>query len=387
MKCADQKSAHYSFNQLLHGMKQTIQAKSKGLYLFFCILLHNICFSQEIIINSNNPDKPIFKAFPIEKNIEEPSSVLKIFMIQENIESQTPLLGMYSKIKDTIFFEPQFEMGEGLSFSAHFFHKSTTIKKTYETKPADNSIIQKIDVREIYPRDYKIPKSILTFYVEFPVPMIEDESAYRYVNLLDENKKTIAHVWYNKARWISDKVMMLMIHPGRVKKDISYYDNLGEIFTVGKKYYLEITDKIKPLNSNSKLISFTKEFEIINPINTCPKVIEDKLSIPKKNTSDKLKIVFDRPIEMLSAQIGISIHNYNFDTIVEGKIIPGSSDMEWYFAPDKPWTEKKYTVIINKYVSDPSGNSLIKPFETTSIKKSYKKNIAKKINFKVSENN
>jgi hypothetical protein len=176
--------------------------------------------------------------------------------------------------------------------------------------------------------------------------------------------------------------MMVMIHPGRVKKDISYYDNLGEIFTVGKTYYLEITDKVKPLNSNSKSISFIKEFEIIKPINTCPKVVVNKLSFPKRNTLDKLKIVFDRPIEFFSAQIGISIQNYNSDTTIEGKIIPGSDDTEWFFVPDKPWIEKRYTLIFNQYVSDPSGNSLIKPFEVTTMKKSYKKQIAKKINFK-----
>ncbi|SMP26816.1 hypothetical protein SAMN06264346_10967 [Chryseobacterium profundimaris] len=373
------------FNQLLHSMRKTIQAKSKGLYIFFCILLYSIYFSQEIAINSKNPDKPIFKAFPIEENIKQPSDIFKIFMIQNNTESQTSLLGSYYKIEDTIFFEPQFELGEGLSFSVNFSYKNNTVKKLYKTKPIDNSIIQEIDVKEIYPRDNKIPKNVLTFYVEFPVPMIEDESVYRYVNLLDENKKTLAHVWYNKARWISDKVMMIMIHPGRVKKDISYYDNLGEIFTVSKKYYLEITDKIKPLNSNSKLIYFTKEFEIINPLNTCPKVLEDKLNNPKKNTFDKLKIAFDRPIDFFSAQIGISVKNYDSDIAFEGKIIPGSEDTEWYFVPAKPWTEKKYTLIFNKYLSDPSGNSLIKPFETTTIKKSYTRPVAKKINIKIND--
>ncbi len=368
-------------------MKKTIQAKPKGLYLFFCIFLYTIHFPQEILINSRNPNKPIFKVFPLEENTIQPSDFFKVFMIQDNIESQTPLLGSYSKIKDTIFFEPQFELGDGLSFSANFYYKSITLKKTYKSKPVDNSVQQEIDVKEIFPRDNQIPKSVITFYIEFPVPMLEDESAYRYVNLLDENKKTIQHVWYNKARWMSDKVMMLMIHPGRIKKDISYYDNLGEIFTVGKKYHLEITDKIKPVDPHSKLKFFTKDFEIISPVNTCLKVREDKLSIPAKNTLDKLKIVFDRPIEFFSAQIGMSIKNYKSDTAVEGNIIPGSDDTEWYFIPAKPWTAKKYTIIFNKYLSDPSGNSLIKPFETTSIKKSYIKHVAKKINFKVIENN
>lgn len=373
------------FNQSLHSMRKTIQAKSKGLYIFFCILLYNICFSQEIVINSSNPDKPIFKAFPIEENVKQLSDLFKIFMIQDNTESQTPLLGSYSKIEDTIFFEPQFELGERLSFSVNFSYKNNTVKKLYKTKPIDNSIIQEIDVKEIYPRDNKIPKNILTFYVEFPVPMIEDESVYRQVNLLDENKKIIPHVWYNKARWISDKVMMLMIHPGRIKKGISEYNNLGEIFTVGKKYYLEIPNNIKTVNKNSKLKSVIKEFEIISPLNTCPKVLERKLNNPKKNTFDKLKIAFDSPIDFFSAQIGISIKSYDSDIAVEGKIIPGSEDTEWYFVPAKPWTKKKYTLIFNRYVSDPSGNSLIKPFETTTIKKSYLRSIAKKINIKVND--
>lgn len=372
------------FNQLLHNMKKTAEIKQKGLFVFFCIFLYNMCFSQEIIINSYNPEKPLFKAFPVEENIEQLSDVFKIFMIQENIESQTPLLGAYYKIKDTIFFKPQFELGEGLTFSANFSYKNSTIKKNYQTQSADHSIMHEVEVKEIYPRDNKIPKNILTFYVEFPVPMTEDESAYRYVNLLDENKKIIPHVWYNKTRWISDKIMMLMIHPGRVKKDISYYENLGELFTTGKKYYLEITGKIEPLDRHSKLKSFTKEFEITSPVNTSPKFIENKLSIPKRNTMDKLKIVFDRPIELFSAQIGISV-NYNSETAIDGKITPGANDTEWYFAPAKPWSEKQYTLILNKYLSDPSGNSLSRPFETTSIKKNYKKHIVKKINFKLSE--
>lgn len=386
MICADRKSAHYSFLNSLDYMKKITQAKKiKNFYILLFLFLCNFCFSQEISITSSNPNKPVFKVFPIEENIKQPSAVFKIFMIQDSIESQTPLLGSYSYVKDTIFFEPQFELGEGLTFNVNFSYNNNIIKKTYKTKSVDNSINQKTDIQEIYPRNNKIPKNILIFYVEFSAPMTEDESAYRYVNLLDENKKVIPHVWYNKARWISDKVMMLMIHPGRVKKDISYYDNLGEIFIVGKKYYLEITDKIKPLNSKSKLISFTKEFEITNPINTCPKFIEDNLQIPEKNTSDKLKIVFDRPIDFFSAQIGISVYNYKSDKIVEGKIIAGSDDTEWYFMPDQPWTEKKYTLILNKYISDPSGNSLNKPFEATVVKKSYNKQIAKKLNIKLNE--
>ncbi|MGE4514589.1 MAG: Ig-like domain-containing protein, partial [Chryseobacterium sp.] len=97
---------------------------------------------------------------------------------------------------------------------------------------------------------------------------------------------------------------------------------------------------------------------------------------------EKLKIVFDKPMDLYSILGGISINIYNKDINIRGKFIPGSDDKEWYFIPEKPWTEKKYTLIFNKYVSDPSGNGLIKPFETTKIKESYTKDIVKVINFR-----
>ncbi|GEM_PF-4075250 len=121
MICADRKSAHYSFLNSLDYMKKITQAKKiKNFYILLFLFLCNFCFSQEISITSSNPNKPVFKVFPIEENIKQPSAVFKIFMIQDSIESQTPLLGSYSYVKDTIFFEPQFELGEGLTFNVNF---------------------------------------------------------------------------------------------------------------------------------------------------------------------------------------------------------------------------------------------------------------------------
>lgn len=350
--------------------------------MLFFIFSYNFIYSQEIQIDVKRSNKPLFKAFPAHGDDKQPSELLKVFMIQEGKESQTPLLGLYSKNEDTIFFQPQFEMGDGLSFNAHFYNKNDTVKTFYKTPSINLNITNEIFVKEVFPRSNKIPKNILTFYIEFSQPMLEDESAFRYVNLYNENKEIVPHVWLNKSRWISDKILMLMIHPGRVKRGIKYYDNLGDVFYVGKKYYLEITDKVKPLHKNSKVKSFTKGFEINYPTASCPKILKNKFSIPRRNSKEKLKIVFDKPMDLYSILGGISINIYNKDINIQGKFIPGSDDTEWYFIPEKPWTEKKYTLIFNKYVSDPSGNGLIKPFETTKIKKSYTKDIVKVINFR-----
>lgn len=363
-------------------MKGITTVNLRYLFMLFFMFSYNFIYSQEIQIDVKKFNKPLFKAFPAHGNDKQPSELLKVFMIQEGKESQTPLLGLYSKNEDTIFFQPQFELGDGLSFNAHFYHKNDTVKTFYKTPSINLNITNEIFVKEVFPRSNKIPKNILTFYIEFSEPMLEDESAFRYVNLYNENKEIIPHVWLNKSTWISDKMLMLMIHPGRVKRGIRYYDNLGDVFYVGKKYYLEITDKVKPLYKNSKVKSFTKGFEIIDPTASCPKILQNKFSIPRRNSKEKLKIVFDKPMDLYSILGGISINIYSMDINIQGKFIPGSDDTEWYFIPEKPWTEKKYTLIFNKYVSDPSGNGLIKPFETTKIKKSYTKDIVKVINFR-----
>lgn len=363
-------------------MKGITTVNLRYLFMLFFMFSYNFIYSQEIQIDVKKSNKPLFKAFPVHGDDKQLSELLKVFMIQEGKESQTSLLGLYSKNQDTIFFQPQFELGDGLSFNAHFYHKNDTVKTFYKTPSIDLNITNEIFVKEVFPRSNKIPKNILTFYIEFSQPMLEDESAFRYVNLYNENKEIVPHVWLNKSRWISDKILMLMIHPGRVKRGIKYYDNLGDVFYVGKKYYLGITDKVKPLYKNSKLKSFTKGFEIIDPTESCPKILKNKFSIPKRNSKEKLKIIFDKPMDLYSILGGISINIHNKDVNIQGKFIPGSDDTEWYFIPEKPWTEKKYTLIFNKYVSDPSGNGLIKPFETTKIKESYTKDIVKVINFR-----
>lgn len=376
------KSSHIILYYKILIMKGKTTVNLKHLLMLFFIFSYNFGYTQEIQTDVKRPNKPLFKAFPAHENDKQPSELLKVFMIQEGKESKTPLLGTYSKAEDTIFFEPQFELGDGLSFNAHFYYKNDTVKVLYKTPSINLNISNEIFIKEVFPRSNKIPKNILTFYVEFSEPMMEDESAFRYVNLYDENKEIIPHVWLNKSRWINDKILMLMIHPGRVKRGIKYYDNLGDVFNIGTKYHLEITEKVKPLHKNSKVKPFIKEFEIIEPKASCPKVLQKKFSIPRRNSKEKLKIAFDQPMDLYTILGGISINIYNTDINIQGKFISGSNDTEFYFVPEKPWTEKKYTLIFNKYVSDPSGNGLIKPFETTKIKKSYTKDIVKVINFR-----
>jgi len=354
----------------------------KLLFLLILLLLRNTCFSQQIMIDSKIPNQPVFKAFPIIEENKNLSDLLKIFMIQDGNQSETALLGDYIKNDDTIIFKPQFELGEGLAFNVNYHYKNEIVKAEYKTNTVNFNTINEITVKEIYPKTNKIPKNILTFHVEFSEPMVQDDLAYMHINLYDENKKVVPHVWYNKSRWVTDKIMILMIHPGRVKNDISYFDHLGEIFTKGKKYSLEITNELKPQNPRSKLKPFVKKFEIVDASISKPKVLQNKIDIPKKNTLEKLKIVFDKPMDFYSILSGISINVYDTDNKVEGTFEQGINDQEWYFIPKKEWSEKKYTILFNKFVSDPSGNSLIKPFETKSLKASYTHTIAKKINFK-----
>lgn len=362
-------------------MMKEIPIILRSLFVLF-LFLYNSSYSQQVFIDAKKPYKPLFKASPAEKNIRKPSDLLKIFMIQDGKESDTPLLGTYSTAEDTIFFEPQFELGEGLSFSVHFYYKNDTLKNLYKTPSINHNISDEIIIKKVFPRSHEIPKNILTFYVEFSEPMMEDGSAFRYINLYNENNEIVPYPWLHKSRWITNKILMVMIHPGRIKKGISYYDNLGNVFDTGKKYHLEITDNIKPLHKNAIVKPFIKEFEITEAVESCPKILRNKINRPKKNTREKLKILFNRSMDLYSILGGISIKKHKNDLNIEGQILPGPDDKEWYFVPDKPWKGEKYTLILNKYVSDPSGNGIIKPFETLKIKKSYTKDIVKRINFR-----
>ncbi|CAD7811779.1 hypothetical protein CHRY9390_02414 [Chryseobacterium aquaeductus] len=356
--------------------------QAKIIFIFIALLVANVSFSQKLIVNSQDPNRPIFKAFPVSKISEKSEDLLKVFMVQDGIISETALLGDYSQIKDTVFFKPYFALGSGLLFNAYFYSENDTIQNEYKTQPVIFNRSKGVTVKEIYPRTNKIYKNILTFHVEFSEPMEQNELAFKFINVYDENKVIVPHVWYNKSRWINDKILILMIHPGRVKNGVSYFEDLGELFKEGKKYFLEINDKLRPHDPTSKLKPYIKEFQIISASTSIPKFLQNKMNSPKIKTFDKLRLQFDKPMDFYSILNGVHIKVYNTDEEVEGNFEAGSNDCEWYFVPTNSWNHKEYTLLFNKYVSDLSGNNLVKSFETKSIKSSYTNFIVKKIDFK-----
>lgn len=342
-------------------------------------------FSQQIITDQRDPGHPIFKAFPFSACQAPLQDVLALFMMQDGKESETALLGDYSVKKDTLLFRPRFEMGAGLSFRIRYSCGRDTLKGLYETPLLPESLLKKVMIREIYPRMDTIPENILAFSIEFSAPMPGNEWAYRYIQLYNDRKEPVQQPWYHKTRWINDRTMVLTLHPGRIKKGISYFAYLGPVFESGRKYTLEISPEVAPPYSGMTVQPFVKDFMVTGPVTGRARVLKRRLRLPKKNSSKSLDIVFDRSMDFYSVSKGISVQNYTDGKEVAGTFRPGATDRQWSFIPEKPWTGTRYSIFFSKNLTDICGNSLNRSFETRSVKKSYSRPIVQKIRFRLSD--
>lgn len=351
--------------------------------IFICLATDAFC--QKIIPNLQDSAHPVFKAFPFSACGGQPQDVLKLFMLQDGKESETALLGDYSVLKDTVFFRPRFVPGAGLSFRIRYSCLQDTLAELYTTPPLSGGPENEVTVKEIYPRMDTIPENILSFCIEFSEPMPENEAAYRNIYLYDDRKLPVEQPWYHKTRWINDRTMVLTLHPGRIKKGISYFAYLGPVFERGRKYMLEIRPEVAPPYSGITVQPFIKDFMITGPVTGKARVLKRRLRLPEKHSSDSLDIVFDRSMDFYSVSKGISVQNHTTGKEVAGTFRPGATDREWSFIPEKPWTGNHYSIFFSKNLTDVCGNSLNRSFETRSVKKSYSRPAVQKIRFRLSD--
>lgn len=351
--------------------------------IFICLATDAFC--QKIIPDLQDPAHPVFKAFPFSACGGQPQDVLKLFMLQDGKESETALLGDYSVLKDTVFFRPRFVPGAGLSFRIRYSCLQDTLAELYTTPPLSGGPENEVTVKEIYPRMDTIPENILSFCIEFSEPMPENEAAYRNIYLYDDRKLPVEQPWYHKTRWVNNRTMMLTVHPGRIKKGISYFAYLGPVFQTGRKYTLEISPGVIPGYSRTVLQPYVKEFIITAPLTGPVKVLKRRIRLPEKNTSGSLCIAFNRPMDFCMVSKSISIVARNNGREVQGTFRPGTDDHEWCFIPEKPWSDNLYHLIFSKTLTDIAGNNLIRSFETRSVKKSYRRASVKKIRFRIGD--
>lgn len=334
------------------------------------ILFLQACTSKQqkvvFVVEHAETGMPTIK-IPYAKNTTEKAqweTIAGLFLLQNGKAATSPVACQYQYKTDTLYLQPMQPLAQGAEFEIQFIADGNTTTHRFSIpQNAERNTVPQVEA--IYPLTDTIPANILMFHVRFTTPMQEDVLAFKHIKLLDEKGREKNMVWREKSNWDdSGKHLVLMLHPGRVKRGINYFKNEGDLFEVGKKYTLVITQELKTTFGIALPNKYTKTFVVAKPDREIPAFNTTKTTIPAAS-SQPVTLNFNEAMDYGSMCIGVVVSDSKGKKIL-GKINP-VNDSQYTFTPSQPWAKGLYTIQLLDYVSDLASNHLRRRFEEETL--------------------
>jgi len=331
--------------------------------------LQPACFADSIEL-SGNPFQPTIsvhitgtQASPFRDHLQENAGkVLTLHLVTGDSASALAVSGKYTITGQVLSFVPLYPLGSGLTYEIHYRNGAGTIRQRLKM-PSLPVAKDTSRVISVFPLSDTIPSNVLFFHVRFSHPMANDQKAYTYVDLFNEEGKLIEQTWRQHSFWLdSMRVLVLMIHPGRVKTGIRY---IGPVFEKGKKYTLRVDREIKDANGYPIKESAVKHFTVSAEDHQLPQ-IRSVSPVMKQHSKDTLVIRFSEGMDHASLCDGISLYN-DRNEIVPYHIYQTESDQSVMIVPVAEWTQGQYKIVFKNIVSDFAANRINRPFEIREI--------------------
>jgi len=356
------------------------------------VILSCQAYAQEIVIDLNKPLQPLISVKLSKRlvdviNIDDiqksGSDVLRIYAINNGKIAPVQVSSKYSLLGKQFSVTPIVALGVGLGFEVHYYGARDTIRKRFETPVAELPLVPAAIIEQIFPLSDTLISNILFFHVRFSQPMLNTKEAYNHVKIYDDKGLEQKDPWRQRSYWLdSNKVLVLMIHPGRVKRGIHSLSELGPVFKEGGTYTLVVEKSMQDEQLNNISEGTEKTFVIIGADHDIPQVQFDQFKVPSGNTKNPLQMKFFEGMDYAGLIEGTEVNNQE-EKKVEGKILWQKNDEIFFFIPDKRWVTGSYTLIFNKVVCDFAGNRLNRPFEIERAEDIEKDNQPVKWSFEV----
>lgn len=303
-------------------------------------------------------------------------NILTLKMLINTIPADVPVTGRYRVKGNTLQFSPLYDLGYDREFEIQYTSGSAILKKRFKTPAAPHSDrISKVE--DVYPLADTVPYNTLFFNVRFTEPMMPDKEAYKHIKVYDEHGVERTQAWRQRSFWLdSGRVLVLMIHPGRVKSGIHYESPL---FDSGKHYTVTVNKSIRDVNGNFIASDLTKRYYISGIDKTSPAARVKQ--IPAANTVKPLKLLFSEGMDHASVIDGVAL--YDGRGVAVPVHIDEDNDKQYNIIPSFSWQRGTYTLVLKNAVYDFAANRINRLFEVSDAKELEKDNVDTVLKFEV----
>jgi len=192
---------------------------------------------------------------------EQGESWLRLMLLDPKTKKAgIPMFGAYERQQEALIFRPRFGFEPGQAYRATFGPVDAPIAtKDYHVALRNGGV--RATVTKIYPTAEVLPANLLRFTIYFSQPMRGGKDIFDQIQILDPDGKVISEAWLTDELWDeSGQILILYIHPGRIKWGLVMRDALGPVLLPGREYTFVIRGNMLDANGQELGKDITKKF-------------------------------------------------------------------------------------------------------------------------------
>ena len=291
-----------------------------------------------------------------------PDSVLAVFV---NDTNSLPVLGSRVVAGDMIRFTPRFPPTPGTKYVARYRAPDGSTQVAEWTSGTPSGAPTTV-VHAIYPSVDTVPMNLLKMYVQFSAPMSTGR-VWDFVKLYAEPDSLLSEPFFTGGDaielWDPDKTRLtILFDPGRIKRDLKPHEERGLPLREGKSYRLVIDSAWPDARGVPLARRHVKRFRVGPQDRTRVAPNEWRVVIPRAATLDSLFVAFPEPLDHALLERLITVRD-PAGAAVSGRIVIGSGERRWTFAPRAQWGQTRYRIEIDTELEDLAGNNVRRLFD------------------------
>jgi hypothetical protein len=273
-----------------------------------------------------------------------------------------PMLGTYQRDDAELIFRPRFGVEPGRTYRASFGSvDGPTVTRDYRSALRNGGA--RTTVLKIYPTADVVPANHLKFYIYFSQPMRGGQDIFSQIEILDADGIALTDVWLADELWDeAGQVLIIYIHPGRIKWGVVLRDVFGPVLLPGKDYTFVVRGTMVDANGQKLGKDVRKRFRTTAEDRVRVDLSDWKVEAPRSGTASPLIVQFPKSLDHKSLERFLAVSDAQ-DKPVAGKLVIGKEEKTWSFVPARPWGNQDYRLLVNGRLEDVAGNTPLRPFD------------------------
>lgn len=302
------------------------------------------------------------KDLPAGKWTQDQGEAWLRFAVVKKDGTGLPMVGTYQRKDDVLTFVPRFALEPGTLYRASF-GKDAAKAATSDYRVPERAPSPPTTVVKILPGTDVLPANHLKFYIYFSAPMQGGRDIFDQICILDANGNVVADPWLRDELWDeNDQMLIIYIHPGRIKWGLVLRETLGPVLLPNKEYSFVVKGAMLDAMGRKLDRDHVKKFRTTAEERTRIPMAGWKLQAPAAGSRQALKVELPRAIDHTCLEKHLLVKDAKGQA-VKGTIAIGAGDKSWSFMPLEAWQKGEHILHVDPRLEDVAGNTPVRPFD------------------------